>query len=43
MQRQPLAVVTMVYNEEDFLPIWLKHYSRQVGLKNCFIIDPRLE
>jgi hypothetical protein len=37
--RTPLAVVTMVYDEADFLPIWLSHYGRQVGLENCFIID----
>lgn len=34
-----LAVVTMVYNEPDFLPIWLRYYSGQVGRRNCFVID----
>jgi tetratricopeptide (TPR) repeat protein len=34
-----LAVITMVYNESDFLPIWLRHYSRAVGAENCFILD----
>ncbi len=34
-----LAVVTMVYNEPDFLPIWLRYYGAQVGLENCFIVD----
>lgn len=34
-----VAAVTMVYNEAEYLPIWLKHYSRQVGIENCFIID----
>ena len=36
---QQIAAVTMVYNEAVFLPIWLKHYGRQVGLENCFVID----
>lgn len=34
-----LAAVTMVYNEPEYLPIWLRHYGRHVGLENCFIID----
>jgi len=29
----------MVYNEIDFMPIWLRHYSSQVGAESCFIID----
>lgn len=36
---QQIAAVTMVYNETEYLPIWLKHYGHQVGLENCFIID----
>jgi Glycosyl transferase family 2 len=34
-----LAVVTMVYNEPDFVPIWLRYYGGQVGLQNCFVVD----
>lgn len=34
-----LAVVTMVYNEADLLPIWLAHYARHVGEEHCFIVD----
>ena len=34
-----LAVVTMVYNEPEYIPIWLKYYGRQVGITNCFVID----
>jgi hypothetical protein len=29
----------MVYNEPDFLPIWVRHYGNQVGLQNCFVVD----
>ena len=39
MGKPRLAVVTMVFNEEDFLPIWLRYYGRQVGRNNCFILD----
>ena len=38
-QEQTVAAVTMVYNEAEYLPIWLAHYERQVGLENCYIID----
>ncbi len=34
-----IAVVTMVYNEADFLPIWIAHYGRQVGISNLFVVD----
>ena len=34
-----LAVVTMTYNEADFLPLWLRHYTRAIGPRNCFVID----
>lgn len=37
--KAPLAVVTMAYNEIDFLPIWLKYYGGQVGARNCYIFD----
>lgn len=34
-----IAAVTMVYNEAEYLPLWLKHYGRQVGPQNCYVID----
>lgn len=34
-----IAAVTIVYNEVDFLPIWLRHYAAQVGARNCYVID----
>jgi hypothetical protein len=34
-----VAAVTMTYNEPDFLPIWARHYSAQVGPKHCYVID----
>jgi hypothetical protein len=34
-----IAAITMVYNEPDFLPIWLRYYEKQVGLENCYVID----
>ncbi|WP_336945522.1 glycosyltransferase family 2 protein [Asaia sp. HN010] len=37
--RAPLAVVTMVYNEPVFLPVWLRHYARIVGMERCYVID----
>ena len=37
--KQPLAVVTMVYNEPDMLPLWEHHYHRQVGARHCYILD----
>ena len=39
MAKRTLAVVTMAFNEDDFLPIWLRHHGRQVGRENCFVID----
>ncbi len=39
MAKQPLAIVTMCYNEPDFLPIWLKYYSHQVPISHLYIID----
>jgi len=35
----PLAVITMVYNEAEKLPIWLRHYGRQVGSQHCYVVD----
>ena len=37
--KAPLAIVTMVYNEPVFLPVWLRHYAAAVGSQNCFVLD----
>lgn len=37
--KAPLAAVTMVFNEETFLPVWLRHYGDQIGPENCFVLD----
>jgi hypothetical protein len=29
----------MAYNEPDFLPIWRRHYARQIGEANCVVVD----
>jgi hypothetical protein len=34
-----LAAVTMVYNEPDYMDLWCRHYARQVGAENCYVID----
>jgi hypothetical protein len=34
-----VAAVTMVYNEDWFLPIWIRYYSSHFGRENCYIID----
>lgn len=34
-----VAAVTMVWNEKHFLPVWRRHYARQVGEANCYVID----
>jgi len=34
-----LACVTMAYNEQDMLPIWLRHYARQAGARACYVLD----
>jgi len=34
-----LACVTMVYNESDMLPLWLRHYGGQVGASACYVVD----
>ena len=34
-----LAALTMVYNESMMLPIWAKHYARQVGADHCYVVD----
>ncbi|MDG6093781.1 glycosyltransferase family 2 protein [Acetobacter sp. AN02] len=37
--KKPLAVVTMVYNEPEFLPVWRRHYGRQAGEAQCYVVD----
>jgi hypothetical protein len=37
--RSPIAAVTMVFNEPEYLPIWIRHYGAHVGEENCYIID----
>ena len=34
-----LAAVTMVYNEAVLLPLWQRHYARQVGAAHCYVLD----
>lgn len=34
-----VAAVTMVFDEADLLPVWVRHYSRQVGADQCYVID----
>ena len=34
-----VAAITMAYNESAFLPIWARHYARQVGADYCYVID----
>ena len=34
-----IAALTMAYNEPFFTPIWVRHYARQVGAENCFLVD----
>ncbi len=38
-QKMKICAVTNVFNENFNLPIWLKHYGKQVGIKNCVVID----
>jgi Glycosyl transferase family 2 len=34
-----VAACTMVWNESLFLPIWIRHYGRQIGMENLYVID----
>lgn len=35
-----IAAVTMAFNEPAYLPLWARHYARQVGGgRNCYVID----
>ena len=33
------AVLTMVYNESVFLPIWLRYYSRFFAPEDIYVLD----
>lgn len=33
------AAITMVYNENKFLPIWIEYYGKNLGYDNLYIID----
>jgi hypothetical protein len=37
--RPTLAAVTMVYNDPDYIALWCRHYGRQLGARNCYILD----
>ncbi len=37
--RAPLAVVTMVYDEPIFLPLWVRHYCAQVAPGHLYVVD----
>lgn len=40
MARTPrIAALTMVRNEAALLPVWCRHYLRQVGAGNLFVLD----
>ena len=34
-----VAAITMAYNEAALLPVWARHYARQVGADHCYVID----
>src|SRR5580698_4543584 len=34
-----VCAITNVYNEQFNLPIWLRHYGKQVGIENCIVVD----
>jgi hypothetical protein len=34
-----VCAITMAHNERFHLPIWVAHYSRQVGRANLFVLD----
>lgn len=34
-----VAAITMAYNEAALLPIWARHYARQVGADQCYVVD----
>ena len=34
-----VAALTMSYNEPVWARVWARHYARQVGAENCFLLD----
>lgn len=38
-QPSGVAAVTMAYNEAVFLPIWVRHFTREVGAENTYVLD----
>ena len=34
-----VAAITMAYNESTLLPVWARHYARQVGADQCYVVD----
>ena len=34
-----VAAITMAYNEPVLLPVWARHYARQVGADYCYVVD----
>ena len=34
-----IAAFTMVHNEADFLPLWISHYGREIGVENLYCVD----
>lgn len=34
-----VAALTMSYNEPVWARVWARHYARQVGAENCFLMD----
>ncbi len=34
-----IAAITCAYNEDKFLPIWLKYYCGELGKENVYVID----
>ncbi len=34
-----VAAVTMVYNEPEWLPVWLRYYADQLGAAHCYVVD----
>ena len=34
-----VAALTMMYNEPVWASVWARHYAREVGAENCFVLD----
>jgi len=34
-----IAAITCSYNEDKFLPIWLRYYGKELGPENLYVID----